>query len=416
MANCYEQSHSKAREGKFVVWVAIIVPIELLKGFDVVVAIPESHSAMCAAKKAGAVQAEKAEAWGYSEDICSYARIDLGTSFDSGRGSPTMGLPAPDLLVSNNDNCSLLVKWFDVYRRELHIPHFQLDVPFCYIPQREKDLQYILKQFDSLIKCLQELTGQRFDIDRAREAVHCSSEGLKHWKRFLGYAENRPSGNTAFDSFAHMAPYMSCMRGTPEMAEHYKLLADEVEADMAAGLFPVPSEKYRLLWDNIAPWHQLRAMSERLKELDANIVYSTYAQSAGSVEGGVDFYAYEGGDPLRYLARIQNRGVCCYGLNLRIQAMSKMITRFGIDGLIFASNRSCKVYSVMQMDLMQVLSERFHIPSVMIEVDHADVRKYNENNVFLHMEALLERIEAQRKGTVAAVPTAEGGRAVFQKK
>lgn len=31
------------------------------------------------------------------------------------------------------------------------------------------------------------------------------------------------------------------------MAEHYKLLADEVEADMAAGLFPVPSEKYRLL-------------------------------------------------------------------------------------------------------------------------------------------------------------------------
>jgi benzoyl-CoA reductase/2-hydroxyglutaryl-CoA dehydratase subunit BcrC/BadD/HgdB len=96
--------------------------------------------------------------------------------------------------------------------------------------------------------------------------------------------------------------------------------------------------------------------------------------------------------------------------------MSKMITRFGIDGLIFANNRSCKVYSVMQMDLMQVLSGRFHIPSVMIEVDHADVRKYNENNVFLHMEALLERIEAQRKGTVAAVPTAEGGRAVFQKK
>jgi benzoyl-CoA reductase/2-hydroxyglutaryl-CoA dehydratase subunit BcrC/BadD/HgdB len=93
---------------------------------------------MCAAKKAGAVQAEKAEAWGYSEDICSYARIDLGTSFDSGRGSPTMGLPAPDLLVSNNDNCSLLVKWFDVYRRELHIPHFQRMFLFAIFPSGKR--------------------------------------------------------------------------------------------------------------------------------------------------------------------------------------------------------------------------------------------------------------------------------------
>lgn len=177
------------------------------------------------------------------------------------------------------------------------------------------------------------------------------------------------------------------------MTEHYRLLADEAAAEMAAGKYPVPNEKYRLLWDNIAPWHQLRKMSSRLEGLDANIVYSTYATSIGRIEDSLDLYVWDGSDPLRYLARIQNRGWCCYGLDLRYKAIADMIDRFSIDGLVFTSNRSCKVYSVMQMDLKRRLANDFNIPTVMIDVDHADVRKYNEENFFLQVEAMLEQIE-----------------------
>lgn len=393
MNRYYEGNHEEAAKGKFVIWIAIIVPTELLKGFDVIVCAPESHSAMCAARKMSADQCEKAEREGYSIDLCSYARIDLGTVFDQGRGSPTMGLPKPDLLISDNDNCSLLTKWFDVYHRELGVPHFMLDVPFCYKPQQEKDLRYVVSQFRDLISLLEDLTGQKFDLDRVREALRESNEALKHWMRFLSRAAHRPSGITAFDMFAQMAPYMTWMRGEPEMTAHYQLLAEESGAELAAGQYPLPTEKYRLLWDNIAPWHQLRKMSNRLAEMDANIVYSTYATSIGRLEDRLDFYEYDGSDPLRYLARIQNRGWCCYGMDLRYKALSEMIERFSIDGLIFASNRSCKVYSVMQMDLKRRLAKAYDIPSVMIEVDHADVRKYSEENAFLRLEALLEQID-----------------------
>jgi benzoyl-CoA reductase/2-hydroxyglutaryl-CoA dehydratase subunit BcrC/BadD/HgdB len=220
MTRYYEGNHVEAGNGKFVVWIAIIVPIELLKGFDVVVCVPESHSAMTAARKMGEAQCEKAEQAGYSMDLCSYARIDLGTFFDQGRGSPSGGLPKPDLLISNNDNCSLLVKWFDVYHRELGIPHFILDVPFCYRPQQEKDLQYILTQFRDLITLLEDMTGQKFDEERVRQAVARSNEALKHWVRFLGFSRHRPSANTAFDAFTHMAPYFTWMRGEPDMTRH----------------------------------------------------------------------------------------------------------------------------------------------------------------------------------------------------
>ena len=88
--------------------------------------------------------------------------------------------------------------------------------------------------------------------------------------------------------------------------------------------------------------------------------------------------------------------VCPYGLDLRSDAMSQAIEKIGIDGVIFASNRSCKVFSIMQMDQQRRISERYNIPTVMIEVDHADARKFSEESAYMRLEALLENIESRR--------------------
>jgi len=82
---------------------------------------------------------------------------------------------------------------------------------------------------------------------------------------------------------------------------------------------------------------------------------------------------------------------------LRFRAMKKAIEEIGIDGVIFASNRSCKVYSLMQMDIMKRVTKRLGLPAVMIDIDHADSRKYTEEAAFLRIEALLEVIDSKRK-------------------
>ena len=84
------------------------------------------------------------------------------------------------------------------------------------------------------------------------------------------------------------------------------------------------------------------------------------------------------------------------GMDLRSRAMKESIRRNAIDGAIFASNRSCKVYSVLQMDQQKRISEELSIPAVMIDFDHADDRKYSEAGTFLRIEALLENIERRR--------------------
>ncbi len=131
---------------------------------------------MTAAKGLGVKQCEKSEKSGYSMDLCSYARIDMGSVFDGGKDSPVGGLPKPDLLISNNNNCSLLIKWFDVYHRELHVPHFIIDIPFCYQKQKVEDLEYIILQFRDLIRTIEKMSDQRFDIDVDHADVRSYSE------------------------------------------------------------------------------------------------------------------------------------------------------------------------------------------------------------------------------------------------
>jgi benzoyl-CoA reductase/2-hydroxyglutaryl-CoA dehydratase subunit BcrC/BadD/HgdB len=190
--------------------------------------------------------------------------------------------------------------------------------------------------------------------------VSLSGRALKEWKRFIGLASHRPSGITAFDSYVQMAPILTS-RGTAQLVEHYRLLADETEEQMNSGIFPVPHERYRLLWDNIAPWHQLRRMSGRLAELGANITTASYTYCIGSLEGECDAFEYDGGDPFAYLARLQNSRSVPHGMALRARAMKQAIERNGIDGVVFASNRSCKVYSLMQMDQMRRLRSELGI-------------------------------------------------------
>ena len=86
------------------------------------------------------------------------------------------------------------------------------------------------------------------------------------------------------------------------------------------------------------------------------------------------------------------------GMDLRLAALGSAIEDIGIDGVVFASNRSCKVFSVMQMDEQRIISEKYGLPTVMIDVDHADVRKFSEESAYLRLEALLENIEAGRAG------------------
>src|SRR5574340_940056 len=75
----YKNIYQAREEGKKIAWVTGITPVELLYAMDIVPIFPENYNALCSAKQLGAELCEVAESHGYSNDTCSYGRVNLGT-------------------------------------------------------------------------------------------------------------------------------------------------------------------------------------------------------------------------------------------------------------------------------------------------------------------------------------------------
>ena len=93
-----------------VAWVTSGAPVELLKALGYYMLYPENHGAVCGVRRQSediSIEAEKA---GYSRDICSYARTDIGSllSGETPVGQLAETRPAA-LLHEHLPDCAVLV-------------------------------------------------------------------------------------------------------------------------------------------------------------------------------------------------------------------------------------------------------------------------------------------------------------------
>ena len=94
------------RSGK-VAWVTSGFPVEILKALDFYTFYPENHGAICGASRQSQAISMEAENQGYSRDLCSYARTDIGALLSG--VTPIKKIPAPDILVACTNICQTVL-------------------------------------------------------------------------------------------------------------------------------------------------------------------------------------------------------------------------------------------------------------------------------------------------------------------
>ena len=122
---------------------------------------------------------EVAEEAGYSRDICSYARTDIGNAL-GGKGSPVGKVPPPDLLVCCTNICQTVLYWYRVLADHFRVPLIIIDTPFLFRGALEHQLAYVQRQLEDMIPVAEGVAGranvaggsisssQRFAADQAR--------------------------------------------------------------------------------------------------------------------------------------------------------------------------------------------------------------------------------------------------------
>jgi len=387
MTHYYLEAKLAEGSDKKIAWITSGGPVEFLIAADVIPIYPENHGTMLGASRMSVELCEVAEGLGYSRDLCSYARGDIGSVIT--KKSPIGGLPKPDFLLACNNICGTVLKWYQFLSRYFEVPLFLLDTPFVHHRIVPESLEYVRHQFQELIEFLETITGQKFSLSRLEEVVHLSTQSALLWKEVLSQCTHRPAPMSCFDAFINMAPIVT-LRGKKEVVHFYEEMKRELQERIAQGVGAVPEEKFRLLWDNIPIWYKMRELAELFAAYGACLVADTYT-NAWVLEG------LETTDPLAGLALAYTTAYLNVSLDLMVERITELIERFQVDGLIIHSNRSCKPYSLGQYDLQRIIQEKYGIPGLVIEADMTDARAYAEAQIKNRIEAFMETLANRQK-------------------
>ncbi len=370
---------------KPVAWVTSGGPVEILQALGFYVLYPENHGALCGARRVAVELSEEAENYGFSRDICSYARTDIGAML-SGK-TPVGRLPKPDLLLACTNICQTVLFWYRVLARHFKIPLILIDTPFVYDDAPEHAIQYVKKQLEESIPVAERVARKSLKYKKLKEVVRLSKEASELWLEIMYRGRAKPAPISVFDQFIHMAPIVE-MRGKPETVDFYALMLKEVDDRIKRGIGAVKREKKRLLWDNLPIWYKLRFLAEFLGERGISVVASTYTMAWGELAPLIDPEK-----PLESMAKTYIYPILNRGTGYKLEKMREMVDEFDLDGAILHSDRSCKPYSIGQVDQRNRLIQEYGIPALLLEADHNDPRAFADEQVKARLESFVEMLE-----------------------
>ncbi len=367
-----------------VAWVTSGGPVEFLVALGYFVLYPENHAAVCGIRRVAEELAGRAEAAGYSRDICSYARTDFGSVL-SGK-TPVGKLPRPDLLVCCTNICQTVLYWYRVLADHFKVPLVLIDTPFLYRPGEppEHAVAFVKKQLEAGVEAAERAAGRSLSYRRLQQVTRLSKEGSYLWREVVRHGRHRPAPITAFDEFIHMAPIVE-MRGEPFTVEYYRALLAELDQRVARGVAAVTGERKRLLWDNLPIWHRMRRLSDYLAQRGVALVASTYTNAWAELCDLVD-----PAKPLESAARVYIQPILNRSTGDKLETIKRMAADYQADGVILHSDRSCKPYSVGQIDQREQLARRAGLPALLLEADHNDPRAFSDEQAETRLAAFLE--------------------------
>ena len=365
-----------------VAWATSGFPVEVLRPFGYHVVYPENHAALCGARKLVPDLSDVAEQQGYSRDLCGYARSDLGSALSG--STPVGRLPRPDLLACCTNICQTVLGWYRSLAAHFGVPLVLVDTPFVYGEATAHQLAYVEEQLHDAADIAARVARQPLDLERFVRLLHMSRDGSRLWRACLATGMSRPAPWTAFDAFVHMAPIVA-LRGTEACNDYYRGLLAELEDRVARGVGGIREEKHRLLWDNLPIWHALGALSKSFAAASASFVCATYTSAWAEPSD-----MFDNDEPFRALARAYSHVLLNRDLPNRRELIARLAREFSVAGVVLHSDRSCKPYSIGQIDLKRRLSDELGIPVLLLEACHADPRTYAEEQLALRIQAFLE--------------------------
>lgn len=274
--------------------------------------------------------------------------------------------PKPDILIATNNQCNTLPNWWNILAQKYKVPLIILDYP-GEAANLESAYDYVTKQHKELIVQMEQLSGNKLDLERLMELIEHSQKSVESWNQVVELLPHREIPPTLFfDAIS----FLITSRCKPETVELYTLLAQELLE------FPLAdSSKPALFWLGYPLWYHPKRYLQELLE-NCRIVGSNYI-TWWSLE-------YLGDEPFQKLFYAYNNTFLNLTQETKRKKLTDCIQRSGTAGAIVLHNKSCKCDFVSACDI--------NIPQAELEIDMIDRTFVNITKAAQQIELLIESV------------------------
>lgn len=386
MSNYFQSLESGKKK---VAWCTSVGPAELLRSFGFEVYFPENHGALLGATRSAMDFIPEAIQCGYSGHVCSYTTADIGAYLKN--QSPLQqhygmkGVPKPDIIAYNTNQCREVEDWFTFYADEFNCPIVGIQPPRHLDEVSQDEVDLVVKQFKKMIPVCEQVSGQKFDLEKFKEVVKLSREATLLWQKVLKTSATMNAPLSFFDGTIHMGPIV-VLRGTQIAKDYYTTLLAELEENVKNNTGFLPEAKTRIFWEGMPIWGKLRMMSDLFTSNGSAVVASTYCSSWV-------FDKFDENDPWNSTARAYTEIFINRSEKAKMKMLADWLKEYKIDGIVFHDTKTCFNNSNAKFGMPQRLQKETGIPSLIIEGDLCDLRFFSEGQSITKIETFLEQIE-----------------------
>ena len=386
------------RDGKPTAWATSGSPVEMLYAMDVQPMLPENSATVSAAQKYSKNFIEIAEAEGFSYDLCSYFKTNVGAVL-SNAGMAEGGTRKPTFMLSTDVICDTHVNWFQVQAERFGVPHYSIDVPHVVSNTTNRQYNYFKKyvseQLYEFIDFIQEVTGHEYNEDKARKVSENSWSLSKIWQDIYELRKNVPCPISTRDTFGGLFPLFT-MPGLKAPIKLYRRMYAEAKERVENGIGALDNEEYRLMFEGIPFWYNLKYFGQ-LEKWNAIIVYEPYTYAFSKYMNPKVTKEMVLTKPIEAMSELMLSFWYVYDLETRIKKFEETVREWNIDGVLLHNNLSCRPNSCGMYDLKRHLMDDYDIPCLIIDADMNDPRKLNETQTLNQIESFIEILHQRKK-------------------
>jgi benzoyl-CoA reductase subunit B len=379
--------------------------IEILRAFDFELVFPEINSLQTGVRKAAPEFLAKAEDFGFSPDVCSYVKADVGLMLSDMMHPSGNRIPRPDIAIASS-LCNVYIKWAEIWERHFATPTFVLDIPGKRFatwrptpgsPHYDADKRWVQGQLQDLITQCERITGRKFDPDRLAEVEANVNEMTRLWVEVLALNQRRPAPyNSMLDGLTYIG-VLNAWRGAPEGVAYMRLLRDEVAGKVARGEGRVSGERFRLIFSGTPCYVNMRRMVELFETHGGVFAASDYLTYAA---GGLDSsgLVYDPSRPLESLAEVTTLA-SQLGLSNHFfshHTLAQQVKDYSADGIVYHGIKSCRTVATSMADNREYVTSRYGLPTLYIESDLIDQRYWSDAQIKNRVDAFFEVLEQRR--------------------